>query len=433
MATITGTDGVDTLQGGADADLIIGLSGDDSLSGGAGDDSLSGQGGNDSIDGGDGRDTVYFAGKFADYRFEFQPGVLLVFDDRPDLAGDEGTDTLRAVEALQFADGVATISDLDNTADVIDMTGPGGGSVSGGVDNDIYIVDDPEDSPQEAPGEGIDTVRSIISWTLGDNLENLALTGTGQIDGTGNAVNNRLTGNDAVNALQGLAGNDTLEGGLGADTLDGGTGNDLYIVLRADLVTESSGGGIDTVQSSINWKLAPNVERLQLTDDAVIGTGNAAPNILTGNAVANKLNGLRGGDRMLGREGNDTLNGGAGKDQLTGGAGEDAFVFSTKLGSRNIDLIKDFSSGQDEIRLDDDVFKAFSAASSPDLAPGQFLAAADATRALDADHRIIYNTTTGALYYDADGLDGVDAVQFAILGGTTSPPALAATDFVIIG
>ena len=423
----------DVLSGDASANVVRGNDGNDSLNGLAGDDQLRGDAGNDTIDGGEGLDTVYFAGKFADHHFEFQQGVILVFDDRPDLAGDDGIDTLRGVEVLQFADGAATISDLDSTTDVINMTGPGGGSFSGGVDNDIYIVDDPLDSPQEAPGEGTDTVRSSISWTLGDNLENLVLTGTGQIDGTGNAANNRLTGNDAANALQGLAGNDTLEGGLGADTLDGGTGNDLYIVLRADLVTESSGGGIDTVQSSINWKLAPNVERLQLTDDAVIGTGNAAPNILTGNAVANKLNGLRGGDRMLGLEGNDTLNGGGGNDQLTGGAGEDAFVFSTKLAARNIDLIKDFSSGQDEIRLDDDVFKAFSAASSPDLAPGQFLAAAGATRALDTDDRIIYNTTTGALFYDADGLGGVAAVQFAILGGTTSPPTLAATDFLIIG
>ncbi len=423
----------DVLSGDANASAVRGNDGNDSLNGLAGDDQLRGDAGNDTIDGGEGRDTVYFAGSFAEHRFEFQPGVVFVTDDRPDLAGDDGIDTLRGVEVLQFADGAVTITDLDSTTDVINLTGPNGGSFSGGPDNDIYIVDDPLDTPVEVPGEGTDTVRSSISWALGDNLENLVLTGAGLIDGTGNAANNRLNGNDVANALRGLAGNDTLEGGLGADTLEGGAGNDLYIVLRADIVTESSGGGIDTVQSSINWKLRLNVERLQLTGDAVIGTGNAAPNILTGNAVANKLNGLGGGDRLLGLDGNDTLNGGFGKDQLTGGTGADAFVFGTRFAALNVDLIKDFSSGQDEIHLDDDVFKAFSAASSPDLAPGQFLSAAGASQALDADDRIIYNTTTGALYYDADGLGGANAVQFAILAGTTSPPTLAATDFVIIG
>jgi serralysin len=175
------------------------------------------------------------------------------------------------------------------------------------------------------------------------------------------------------------------------------------------------------------------VERLLLTGSgAIAGTGNGGANTLTGNAAANKLSGGGGADRLLGMGGDDVLTGGAGKDQLTGGAGADAFVFGSKLSATtNVDLIRDFASGQDRIRLDDDVFKAFSFATDKGLKPGQFLADAGATQARDADDRIVYDTATGALYYDADGAGGAAAIQFATLGATTHP-LLKAADFAII-
>ncbi|MFM6826031.1 MAG: furin, partial [Dolichospermum sp.] len=114
-------------------------------------------------------------------------------------------------------------------------------------------------------------------------------------------------------------GDDTLDGGAGKDTLIGGTGNDTYIVDSTDIITESTGGGIDTIQSSVNYSIAllTNVENLTLTGTAASGTGNVGNNVITGNSANNNLNGGAG---------NDTLNGGAGNDTLNGGADDDIYV-----------------------------------------------------------------------------------------------------------
>ena len=172
---------------------------------------------------------------------------------------------------------------------------------------------------------------------LGPNVENLTLTGSALIDGTGTTSANVITGNAAANTLFGLAGNDTLSGGDGADTLDGGEGNDsltgglgddVFIVDdAADIISETSSGGVDTVLSSVSFTLATYVERLTLTGTSAInGTGNTLANILTGNAEANLLSGSSGNDTLLGNAGNDTLDGGSGTDSMTGGVGDDVFI-----------------------------------------------------------------------------------------------------------
>jgi Ca2+-binding RTX toxin-like protein len=87
-------------------------------------------------------------------------------------------------------------------------------------------------------------VQSLSTYTLGSNVENLTLTGTGAINGTGNSLNNQLTGNSANNVLSGANGNDTLRGGLGNDTTNGGSGNDTFLFGRGegqDLVQDNSG------------------------------------------------------------------------------------------------------------------------------------------------------------------------------------------------
>ena len=95
---------------------------------------------------------------------------------------------------------------------------------AGVLGNDLYMVDNTGDSVTENANEGTDTVQSTRTYTLGANLENLTLSGTTAINGTGNTLDNVLTGNTAANTLTGNAGHDTLNGGAGADTLRGGTG-----------------------------------------------------------------------------------------------------------------------------------------------------------------------------------------------------------------
>ena len=142
--------------------------------------------------------------------------------------------------------------------------------MTGGTGDDIYRVDSTSDKVTENANEGNDTIQSTVTYTLGANVENLTLTGTAAINGTGNALNNTIIGNGANNTLTGGAGNDRLNGGLGNDSMIGGVGDDAYVVTQVgDVVTESLNQGIDTVESAITYTLGSNVENLTL-----IGTSN---------------------------------------------------------------------------------------------------------------------------------------------------------------
>jgi Ca2+-binding RTX toxin-like protein len=170
----------------------------------------------------------------------------------------------------------------------------------------------------ELPGEGTDRVNASIDYTLGPDLENLTLTGTLGLNGTGNELNNVLVGNTGANTLSGLAGDDSLDGGTGINILIGGPGDDTYTVDGAtDTVVEAAGEGIDLVRASGSYTLpALEVEHLTLIGTAAIdGTGNDLANVLLGNAAANVLTGGLG---------DDSLNGAAGADTLVGGPGNDA-------------------------------------------------------------------------------------------------------------
>jgi serralysin len=198
----------------------------------------------------------------------------------------------------------------------------------------------------------------------------------------------------------------------------GGDGNDIYFVDNVgDVVIESAGEGNDTVQSTVTYTLSADVDRLFLTGAAATdGTGNDIQNVLLGNSAANTLSGQGGNDLIYGELGNDTL---------TGGTGLDAFYFRTALNeSTNLDVITDFSHVDDAIFIDNAIFTG--------LANGALAASAftTGTAAADASDRIIYDTTTGALYFDADGLGGVDQVQFATLSNLAS--GVNAGDFFVI-
>src|SRR6185369_12378637 len=122
--------------------------------------------------------------------------------------------------------------------DTLDGAG-GADTLTGGTGDDVYVVNNDKDVVIENAGEGKDTVRSSINFTLSANVENLTMTGGGGANGTGNELDNVLTGNSAGNHLTGNAGDDTLDGGAGADLLTGGTGNDRYVMAR--------GYGSDTI------------------------------------------------------------------------------------------------------------------------------------------------------------------------------------------
>ena len=276
--------------------------------------------------------------------------------------------------------------------------GFGADSLVGGTGDDTYAVAAWGDRVIEAASGGVDTVRSARDYNLGANLENLALIGNEALDGKGNALANALTGNAGANRLEGRGGADTLDGGPGADTLAGGRGDDLYFVGGyEDTIVELSRGGIDTVMSSGSRTLGDFQENLVLTGSARwSGWGNGRANLIIGNAKDNLLSG---------RIGNDTLDGGGGTDQLAGGQGANLFRFSAP-GAH--DVVVDFVSAVDRLEFGHAAFTALGATGP--LAADAFRL--DATAA-DSGDRIVYDSATGSLWYDANGNGSAAALLVA--------------------
>ncbi len=450
--TLTGSSAIDGLGNSLD-NIIDGNNSSNVLRGMPGTDTLNGHGGDDMIFGGRGADTMN--GGVGNDTFSVEDAGDVVIE-----ATGEGTDRVTSTVSYTLAanvenltlTGSSAIDGLGNSLDnIIDgnsasnvlrgmpgtdtLNGHGGNdmifgglgadTMNGGPGNDTFSVDDAGDVVIEATGEGIDRVTSTVSHTLAANVENLELTGTATISGTGNALSNVIVGNRAANTLIGGSGNDSLIGGLGADTLVGGIGNDVYYVDSVgDIVTEAFGEGNDLVKSSVDYVLGDNVERLSLAGSGDIsGTGNAGANIITGNDSANSLHGEGRNDRLSGGAGNDQLHGGVGNDRLTGGAGADGFHFDTALNARNnVDTITDFTVADDTMHLDQSVFTTLDLGT---LAEGAFV---HGTAAADGDDRIIYDSATGRIFYDADGSGDGAAVQFAQV---TAGTALSSADFII--
>ena len=325
--TLTGTATVNA-TGNELNNTLIGNSANNLLTGGAGNDALTGGTGADTMVGGLGNDS-YTVDSLLDV-------VVELPNEGTDLLGTPFTTTLPAdIENLTLL-GAAAVNGTGNGGNNL-LTGnsaanvlvggigndtlngaAGNDTLNGGVGDDSYFVDSVGDVVNEAAAEGIDLVTSSITWALGLNIENLTLSGTAIINGTGNATDNTLTGNAAANVLTGLAGDDVLNGAAGADTMIGGLGNDSYTVDNAgDIITEALNEGSDIVNAGITWVLGANLENLLLTGAVAInGTGNELNNTLTGNTAANLL---------TGGAGNDVLNGGTGADTLVGGLGDDSY------------------------------------------------------------------------------------------------------------
>ncbi|MBD5804304.1 Bifunctional hemolysin/adenylate cyclase precursor [Azoarcus sp. Aa7] len=273
-----------------------------------------------------------------------------------------------------------------------------GDTMLGGTGNDTFYVDNAGDKVIEFANEGTDkVVTTLNTYALGDNIENLEfLSAYGSVNATGNALDNQLT------VTGGYWYNDTLNGGAGADTMSGVNGDDTYYVDNAgDVVIEGAGQGNDTAISTVSYTLGANVENLTLS-----GAANVAA---TGNAL------------------NNVINGNAGSNVLTGGAGSDVFRFDDALnGVSNVDTLSDFMSGADKIQLATSVFGSLSGANL-----GQSFITIDGvttTGAADANDFLIYDSNSGALYYDQDGSGAGAMVQFATLSDASS---LSASDFLI--
>jgi Ca2+-binding RTX toxin-like protein len=309
---------------------------------------LTGNSANNVLDGGTGADTLVGRQGNDTYLVDNAGDVIM------ELA-NEGTDTVQTsvtytlaanVENLTLT-GATAINGTGNTLDNVltgnsvnnTLTGGAGNdtldgrigndTMIGGTGNDIYVVNAAGDVVTENANEGTDTVQSSITLTLGANVENLTLTGSTAINGTGNTLDNVLTGNSAANVLTGGTGNDTLDGRIGNDTMLGGAGNDTYVVnVAGDVVTENANEGTDTVQSAATYMLRSNVENLTLTGTAAItGTGNTLNNVLAGNS---------GNNTLTGGAGNDSLTGGTGTDILVGGTGNDTYVVNRGDGQDTI-------------------------------------------------------------------------------------------------
>ena len=438
---IRGEDGTDALFGGGGDDEVFGGRHDDILAGGLDDDTLDGGSGADQMFGASG-DDAYFVDNSGDVVSEFLGGgydavfswisftlpsgvEALVLQDFAGpingtgnaldntISGNERNNTLTGLDGddvMVGGDGNDTLlGGADNDvlygnelADTLNG-GTGADEMIGGTGNDTYTVDNVGDTVEELFNEGTDTinVNNLVNFTLSANVENLVLlTGT---NGTGNGLVNTITGNLLDNRLDGSGGADTLVGQLGSDT---------YIVDNAgDRITEFGGQGSDRVQTSVSYTLTAGA------DVEVLETRNAAGTTainLTGNVSGNVVRGNNGGN---------VINGGDGRDELTGLGGQDQFLFNTALDAAfNVDTIADYTSGEDRIVLENAIFTALGAGA---VAADRFAIGA----AQDGNDNIIYNATTGALFYDADGTGSAAAIQFAAV---TAGLGLSNVDFFIV-
>ncbi len=424
------------LTGNELAQAIIGNAGANTLQGMAGDDTLNGLDGHDSLDGGTDSDTLF---------------------------GGAGDDEL--------------------------IGGAGSDRMLGGTGNDTYHVDELTDRVIERADEGtLDKVlvAGLASFALlaSQSIESLAAfdqDDTAAMNLTGNELGQSITGNAGVNVLRGLDGDDSLyglggddslfggdgadhlDGGAGSDRLTGGTGNDTYIVdSQTDWVSETVGQGTQdtllvTGVSSFMLMAAQEIEVLAALDSRstaamnLIGNdvtqsiaGNAGVNVLRGLGGDDTLSGLggndvlfggdghdaldggTGSDRLSGGAGDDKLNGGSGADTLTGGAGADSFVFDSNIGGAEVDRITDFVAADDTFVLLSSIFTALG---NGPLSEDAFEMNKSGA-ATQASTRLVYDSQTGRLFYDADGEGGEAAVHFATLNRNID--GISAADFLVL-
>lgn len=403
----------DRLTGNSGANELVGGAGNDTLTGGLGNDVLNGGLGNDRLAGGVGSDYAIYADATASVTIDL--GILTAQNtggggtdtlvDIEWVAGSNFSDTLTGDAFDNYLNGLAG-NDVLISGDGFDTLHGGAGAdvldggvgidrMAGGDGSDRYVVNNSLDQVIEtnanAATGGIDLVVSYsTAHTLTANVE------IGQIAATGAA---NLTGNALSNHLIAGAGNNVIDGGTGVDTVSYASATSAVTVRLALTTAQATGGsGTDTLLSIENV------------------TGSIFDDTLVGGGTGNVINGGAGDDVIYGRGGIDILD---------GGAGHDSFVFDALLLATNADTIQSFNVADDTIMLENTgIFSALVATGT--LSAGAFNTGAAAT---EADDRIVYDTSNGALYYDADGSGAGAAVRFATLTGVIG--TLTEADFFV--
>src|SRR3954451_15841719 len=347
-----------------------------------------------------------------------------------------------ATTNISFADGSKLLFGDNSTAQndnlANSLTGTAGGdllqgfggadTMSGGAGNDTYIV---STGDVLSDSGGTDTVLSDVSWALADGFENLTLTGTGNVAATGNNATNLLVGNSGNNFFNPRGGDDTIQAGAGNDLIRlGGGGVPSYGNKVID-----GGAGTDQVEFG---GFAKSAIVADLAAGTLKGGGDAGQGSATltsiesvlGDAFNDQISGSAAAESLAGGAGNDTLDGRGGNDSLTGGAGADTFVFDTAPGTGNVDQVTDFVSATDKLSFDNAAYTALGSVGNFAAGDARFASGAGLTSGQDASDRLIYNTTTGQLFYDADG-NGAGASQ--LIATLQGHPNLAATDIVVTG
>jgi Ca2+-binding RTX toxin-like protein len=312
------------------------------------------------------------------------------------LFGAGGDDTLISGFGSDTLDGGAG-NDVLKGSDSSD-------TLTGGLGQDTFVFDS-----RPSFGSAEDAVTDFVSGTDKLTFDNAAFTAIGGA-GSFSAGDARFASGAGFTS--------------GRDTSD----RVIYNTTTGELFYDADGSGAGAAQLIARLQGAP---ALAATDITVMG--EAAPPPIRGTDADDLLNGTAGKDIILGEGGNDWLIGFGGNDTLTGGAGQDTFVFGGLPGATNVELITDFVSATDKILLEDEIFLGLGpeGASEGNFADGdaRFAAGAGFTSARDASDRIVYDTSTGTLYYDGDGSGGRAAELIAVLQGN---PVLAATDIAVL-
>jgi Ca2+-binding RTX toxin-like protein len=451
--------GSDKATGGDGKDLIaFTLGGKDVIDAGAGDDIVQISGSTEaasvaaSVKGGSGHNALRFDGNAdAGYHYTYTTDAVLLngkvvaklsgFDSFVFSVTDAGGTAFKGTDfsdTLFFRSGANTINTY--AGDDTIQGGSGADAIDGGKGSDTadYSTHYYTTIAVTLSGSSYATVK--VAGVAEDKIKNVEnVTGALVADTiTGDGLANTLDGRNGNDTLAGGKGDDTLIGSFGADTMDGGDGADLLVADVGDpsdvfipdgADTIDGGAGVDTV----DYGFATSAVKVALK-------GSAYATVTYANSADDKVRNVEnvtggsGGDSLAGDKLANTLAGAGGKDTLAGGAGADTFLFSVALSTgASRDTISDFSLSEgDRVALGNELFgDALKADKSGHLAAAQFGAYAKP----GSDDRILYDSKTGNLYFDADGsgTKGADPVWFAHLDAVKGKyAALDAGDLLVV-